>query len=138
MRDGDTAARLGGDEFAGMLASDLSADPVHAAAQADFIAQKMLSALDRPYDIAGQHVGSSASIGVALFSNHQFTVEELLRRADQAMYEVMAAGRTTSPRRRGPVLFARARDDGGGTAPGRAARGARIDAAQGLVIPATG
>ncbi|MBP6778776.1 MAG: diguanylate cyclase, partial [Piscinibacter sp.] len=95
VREGDTVARPGGDEFVVMLASDLSADPAEAAAQAELIAHKILAELSRPYDIAGHEYRGSASIGVALFNDHEFSVDDLLKRADQAMYEAKAAGRNT-------------------------------------------
>ena len=93
VREGDTVARLGGDEFVVMLAADLSMTPTEAAAQAKAVGEKILAALHRPYGIAGREQVGSASIGVALFSDRVSTVDELLMRADQAMYQAKAAGR---------------------------------------------
>jgi diguanylate cyclase (GGDEF)-like protein len=95
VRDGDTVARTGGDEFIVMLAADLSESVQEAAAQAKVVGEKILAALSRPYVLDGQECHCSVSIGIALFSDHLCTVEELLKRADQAMYQAKAAGRNT-------------------------------------------
>jgi diguanylate cyclase (GGDEF)-like protein/PAS domain S-box-containing protein len=94
VRDVDTVARLGGDEFVVML-EELSADPVEATVQADLVARKVLHQLSQPYDLDGHEVHSSPSIGVTLFFQQQHTVEELLKRADLAMYQAKGAGRNT-------------------------------------------
>jgi EAL domain-containing protein (putative c-di-GMP-specific phosphodiesterase class I) len=57
------------------------------------VANKLLGVLARPYELQGQWHSSSASIGVTLFSDAECTVEELLKRADLAMYQAKAAGR---------------------------------------------
>jgi diguanylate cyclase (GGDEF)-like protein/PAS domain S-box-containing protein len=95
LREGDTVGRPGGDEFVVMLAADLSAAPEEAAAQARAAGEKILLALSQPYDIAGSEYHGSASIGVALFGGHQVPMDELLKRADQAMYQAKAGGRNT-------------------------------------------
>ncbi len=95
VRECDTVARLGGDEFVVMLAADLSAAGDAAAAQTRLVGEKILAALGRPFQLAGQPGHGNASIGVALFSNHQVDADELLHRADQAMYQAKAAGRNT-------------------------------------------
>ena len=95
VREGDTVARLGGDEFVVMLAADLSPAPEAAAAQARAAGEKILAALNRPYQIAGHEYHGGASIGITLFSDHASTLDDLLQRADQAMYQAKAAGRNT-------------------------------------------
>ena len=95
IREGDTVARLGGDEFVVMLAADLSATPAEAAAQAKSVGEKILAALARPYAIDGHERTCSASIGIVLFRDHLCSVDELLTRSDQAMYQAKAAGRNT-------------------------------------------
>jgi len=95
VREGDTVARPGGDEFVVMLAADLSQAPAEAAAQARIVGEKILTALSQPYDVAGDVYHGSASIGVALFGEHRVPMDELLKRADQAMYQAKAAGRNT-------------------------------------------
>ncbi len=95
VREGDTVARLGGDEFVVMLNADLRDMPEAAASRAKSAAEKILAALSQPYAIADENCHSSASIGVALFSGHRDTVDELLKRADLAMYQAKSAGRNT-------------------------------------------
>ena len=94
VRESDTVARFGGDEFVIML-EDLSADLTEAVAQAESAARKILQALNRPYDLGGREHHSTPSIGITLFSGHAQTVDELLKRADVAMYQAKAAGRNT-------------------------------------------
>ena len=94
VRDGDTVARLGGDEFVVMLENMCSQDE-EAGAQTKVIGEQILASLNLPYDLAGHHYHSSPSIGIALFRGHGSTLEELLKRADLAMYQSKAAGRNT-------------------------------------------
>jgi diguanylate cyclase (GGDEF)-like protein/PAS domain S-box-containing protein len=94
IREGDTVARLGGDEFVLMI-EDLDAASTEAAAQAEAVANKVLTALNRPYQLGGQEYRGSSSIGVALFSGREVGIDELLKRADLAMYQAKAAGRNT-------------------------------------------
>jgi diguanylate cyclase (GGDEF)-like protein/PAS domain S-box-containing protein len=92
VRESDTVARLGGDEFVVML-EDLSANVLDAAAQAKVIGETILVALVEPYLLAGHEHHSTASMGVTLFSDHENSVDELLKQADLAMYQAKAAGR---------------------------------------------
>ncbi len=92
VRDGDTIARLGGDEFVVML-EELSADPQDAAIQAEAVGEKILAALGQPYQLVGQRYHCTPSIGVALFADHNNSIEEIMKRADLAMYQAKAAGR---------------------------------------------
>ncbi|MDB5841602.1 MAG: hypothetical protein JWQ23_3554 [Herminiimonas sp.] len=92
--DCDTVARLGGDEFVVML-QDLSGDLEEAAAQARTVGEKILAALNQPFRFAAYEHHSTPSIGITLFTDHQFNVRELLKRADLAMYQAKAAGRNT-------------------------------------------
>ena len=94
VRSGDTVARQGGDEFVVIL-KDLSAQPEEAAAQAQDVGAKILAALNQPYRLAGHDCHSTPSIGATLISDHQTTVDDLLKRADLAMYQAKAAGRNT-------------------------------------------
>lgn len=94
VREGDTIARLGGDEFV-MMVEGLSASPAEAAAQSRQIGEKLLDELNRPYPIANQELHSTPSIGVTLFSDQHHSADELLRRADLAMYKAKDAGRNT-------------------------------------------
>lgn len=93
VREGDTVARLGGDEFVVML-ENLSANPKTAASQCQLIAESLVLALKRPYDLAGNSCLSTPSIGITLFSAHRET-DDLLRQAELAMYEAKSVGRGT-------------------------------------------
>ena len=95
VREGDTVARLGGDEFVVML-EDLSSDIQEAVSQTDIVVEKILTALNRPFLLAGHDQRSTPSIGATLFQGHHLSIEELLKRADLAMYQAKAAGRNTS------------------------------------------
>jgi diguanylate cyclase (GGDEF)-like protein/PAS domain S-box-containing protein len=94
IRDGDTVARLGGDEFVVML-EDLSVNAPDAATQAEAVGEKILAALNQPYQLSSQDYHSTPSIGVTLFADQQVGIDELLKRADLAMYQAKAAGRNT-------------------------------------------
>jgi len=94
VRDGDTVARLGGDEFV-MMIEGLSSVPEEAAAQSKKIGEKVLTALNQPYPLADREHHSTPSIGVTLFSDQKDSIEELMKRADLAMYKAKQAGRNT-------------------------------------------
>ncbi len=63
--------------------------------EAEFVADRLLAALNTPYALAGQPHYSTPSIGIALFGQERHSVDELLERADLAMYQAKAAGRNT-------------------------------------------
>ncbi|WP_051391710.1 bifunctional diguanylate cyclase/phosphodiesterase [Rhodoferax saidenbachensis] len=92
MRAEDTVARLGGDEFVVML-EDLSSRSVEAAAMARHIGEKILEALNQPYQLAAHKYHSTPSVGVTLFGATALSSADLLKQADIAMYEVKAHGR---------------------------------------------
>jgi diguanylate cyclase (GGDEF)-like protein/PAS domain S-box-containing protein len=84
LRANDTVARLGGDEFALLIESSM--------VEPDVLAQRLLDSLAAPFDIAGQEVYISASIGLAPASPTDER-DELLRQADTAMYAAKRTGR---------------------------------------------
>lgn len=94
VRVGDTLARLGGDEFVIVL-GDLSEDASQAAIQAEAICAKIISVINLPYYLDHYLYHCSTSMGVCLFHNQEITVDELLKRADIAMYQAKNAGRNT-------------------------------------------
>ncbi len=94
VRECDTVARLGGDEFVVML-EQLSPQEEIAATQSKTVGEKILAKLSPPYLIAGYEHNSSASIGITLFSAHKTSSDELMKRADIAMYQAKSAGRNT-------------------------------------------
>jgi diguanylate cyclase len=79
-RASDTVARLGGDEFALVLqgASDSES--------ALFVAERIRVALDEPFVVDGATLQLETSIGIALFPRHGDDAEQLLKRADVALY----------------------------------------------------
>ncbi len=94
VRESDTVARFGGDEFV-VLVGGLHTDVAQASSEAAAIAQQILSALGKPYDMDGISHHSTPSIGIALFGQAPCTADELLKHADLAMYQAKAAGRNT-------------------------------------------
>lgn len=94
VREGDTVARLGGDEYV-VLLERLSLDTLEAAAQVEVIGEKILSSLNQAYQLGQHEYHCTPSIGVALFSHHNQSQEELLKHADIAMYQAKKAGRNT-------------------------------------------
>ena len=79
-------ARLGGDEFAALLPGDNE----RAARE---MARRLVAAIDRPYEFAGQQISIGVSIGIALAPRHGTAPEELIGAADLALYRAKAAGR---------------------------------------------
>ena len=94
VREGDTVARLGGDEFVLML-EDLSEDSQSAATQTETVGEKVLGTLNLTYQLGDYEYQNTPSIGVTLFKDRHDSIDELLRRADLAMYQAKAAGRNT-------------------------------------------
>ncbi len=91
---GELAARAGGDEFA-LLIPDLGVAPQDAATKAGTLARHILQSLARPYDLGGNVWHGTASVGIALFSDPQEGVDDVLRHADMALSQAKAAGRNT-------------------------------------------
>jgi diguanylate cyclase (GGDEF)-like protein len=94
IRESDTVARLGGDEFV-VLLEDLNENPPEAAVQAKAIGEKILSSLNISYQLDGYEHHSTPSLGIALFQGPLNTVDDIMKRADLAMYRAKAAGRNT-------------------------------------------
>ena len=94
LRSGDTAARLGGDEFAVLISGPAGGsrhDEVREQ-QIREIADRLRTALSRPYRVEGGEVRVGASIGIALARSGD-TPSELMRNADLAMYRAKQAGK---------------------------------------------
>jgi diguanylate cyclase (GGDEF)-like protein len=79
LRESDTVARLGGDEFAMLL-------PVTDLEGAERTARKVLHDLDQPFLVDGRPLLVHGSIGIAGFPVHAANGQELLQKADAAMY----------------------------------------------------
>jgi diguanylate cyclase (GGDEF)-like protein len=80
-------ARLGGDEFCVLLLGLRTDD------EAAAVADRILKALAKPYDILGHEVHSTASIGIAVGSRDYAQAQEMIRDADTAMYCAKASGK---------------------------------------------
>ncbi|HEX7465240.1 MAG TPA: EAL domain-containing protein, partial [Usitatibacter sp.] len=89
VREGDTVSREGGDEFV-MILPDLER-PEHARVVAD----KILKELIRPVEIGGHEIHVTPSIGISHYPNDATDVHQLLKHADNAMYQAKDAGRNT-------------------------------------------
>ena len=89
VRSGDTVARISGDEFAVVLAD--MARPEDAA----LVAQKIIDRLGAAFEIHGQEVFISASLGIAAYPGDGADAEVLIGAADAAMYRAKQAGRNT-------------------------------------------
>lgn len=85
--EGLTLARLGGDEFTVIAAGQNNKDCI------ETLAQNILACLSNPFNLANDTVYLSASIGIAFYPDDAKSSEELLKNADQAMYEAKKQGR---------------------------------------------
>jgi predicted signal transduction protein with EAL and GGDEF domain len=94
LREGDSVARLGGDEFV-VLLEDLNEHATEAATQAEVVANKIRDAFGLAFDPKGHAYESTPSIGIVMFLGDGEIVDDLLKKADVAMYQAKAAGRNT-------------------------------------------
>jgi diguanylate cyclase (GGDEF)-like protein len=86
-RASDTVARIGGDEFT-VLMPDVSSRE-----QAETVAGKLVEAFRKPLEVGGRMIKITASIGVAVTTDHDVDPDMLVEYADRAMYEVKRGGR---------------------------------------------
>ena len=86
VRKGDSLARIGGDEFM-LILSDLGSGE-----DAVRVAEGLLHAIDLPISLLGQKVHVTASIGISIFPIDATHVDELIVRADMAMYAAKRQG----------------------------------------------
>ena len=89
LRDGDTVARLGGDEFA-LVQTGCAGEE-----EATEIAERLISVLAVPFDVEGHHVVIGVSIGIVFAPRDGQGVDDLLKKADIALYRAKDAGRST-------------------------------------------
>lgn len=87
VRENDTVARLGGDEFA-IVQTGIREQP-----DAAVLARRIVTEIARPYHIAGEAVMIGVSIGVSLAPTDGVTTDDLLRKADAALYRAKSGGR---------------------------------------------
>ncbi|MDR2678387.1 MAG: diguanylate cyclase, partial [Zoogloeaceae bacterium] len=87
IRKTDTVARLGGDEFAAILSEITIPDA------AVVLAQRVLDALAAPTNLCGHELSIRSSIGIATFQGeHDGSAEDIIRKADMAMYLAKTEG----------------------------------------------
>ncbi|MFK3777006.1 EAL domain-containing protein [Agrobacterium sp. NPDC089420] len=86
----DSASRLGGDEFAILLAGDKVEE------RALEFCERICAILDTPFEIGGNSISLSASIGMAVYPLHASSASELLQNADMAMYTRKRTGKNGS------------------------------------------
>ncbi len=90
LREGDTLCRLGGDEFVAVLL-DLEGD-THAACETTIT--RLLSAAANPVQIGDHLIQVSASLGITFYPQaEEIGADQLIRQADQAMYQAKQAGK---------------------------------------------
>ncbi len=87
IRASDTVGRLGGDEFAAIL-SELGKP-----GDAGLVAQKIVDAFKRPFDLEGKETYATASVGITLYPADSEIAEALVVNADAAMYRAKEQGR---------------------------------------------
>lgn len=92
VRENDTVARVGGDEFVVML-TGLAQEAQDSITLVRQLGEKMLAALNQPYQLAEHVYFSTPSIGATLFLDDSEDVDAIFKRADAAMYQVKTAGR---------------------------------------------
>jgi diguanylate cyclase (GGDEF)-like protein len=82
-----TVARLGGDDFTVLLAG------ISHAADARAVADRLLAAVSKPFDLQGREVVVSVSIGIVMSNSRYQRAEQMVRDADTAMYRAKDLGR---------------------------------------------
>jgi diguanylate cyclase (GGDEF)-like protein len=88
-REHDTVARLGGDEFA-LLQTDCRDER-----EAAELAEHLINVLAVPFDVDGHHVVIGVSIGIVFAPRDGHRVDDLLKKADIALYKAKDSGRST-------------------------------------------
>lgn len=86
LRKKDTIARMGGDEFIAVL-DELSTDKAEAITAAQTTAEKMMAVFSQPFELQNTKYRTAPSIGICLFLGDLLKEDEVLRRADIAMYQ---------------------------------------------------
>jgi len=87
LRKQDTVARLGGDEFVVLLPE------IHAPADAGNLARKLLTVVRAPFELGGEVVHITLSIGVAIYPKDGESSKTLLKHADEALYRAKNRGK---------------------------------------------
>ncbi|WP_409177403.1 EAL domain-containing protein [Brevibacillus fortis] len=87
LKPGDVVARLGGDEFTIMQ------NQLQDRSEATALAEQIMNQLQRPFELDGHVFNVSCSIGIALYPQDGDNPEDLLKRADTALYTVKSRGK---------------------------------------------
>jgi diguanylate cyclase (GGDEF)-like protein len=90
VREADTVARLGGDEFIVLF------DTLDDLQSLKHVAEKIIQGLRQPMDVDGQQLQVSASVGVSFFPRDAGNANELVHKADVAMYLAKTHGENTA------------------------------------------
>ena len=89
VRSTDAVARLSGDEFVVLL------EGLHSDDEPQFIARKIIAAVEKPFRLDEHFVQVTASIGIAMRARAGEPASMLMKRADEALYEAKRSGRNT-------------------------------------------
>ncbi|MDH4183761.1 MAG: EAL domain-containing protein, partial [Nitrospinota bacterium] len=87
LREGDTVSRFGGDEFCALV------EIIKNEYEAVEIAQRVLEELSQPYLLGSDELVCTASIGITIFPTDAQSADDLLKKADMAMYHAKEMGR---------------------------------------------
>ena len=89
VRASDVAARMGGDEFTLLLTE------IESVAAAKKVAEKIREQINLPVSLQGKTAQVSSSIGISVYPDHGKEADDLVKKADDAMYQAKAAGKNT-------------------------------------------
>lgn len=87
VRESDTVARLAGDEFTIILPQITRSE------DAAIVADNIINQIIKEYDLGGNKIRVTCSVGISIFPNDGVTCDEIIHAADQAMYNVKKEGR---------------------------------------------
>lgn len=88
LRDGDTLSRIGGDEFVLVITGLVKADGYKE------VVERILDTVNNPFEIEDKRIHISSSIGITVFPIDDKDTDELIRHADQAMYQAKEDGKS--------------------------------------------
>lgn len=92
VREHDTVARIGGDEFV-IIVDDLEKDFESAKSVIELVGKKILKEINRPFKLHDYEHYCTPSIGIYTYTGENINADEVLKRADTAMYQIKQSGR---------------------------------------------